>query len=124
MKKKIFTLLTLALAGGWLAGTHPARAQQRTPAPEEKAAPPKPFPGDNMPVLNSDTRPLRMPTPSMQGGMVDPKTGNYILYNDSRTGLGYNFEKQEITDYRTGKVYKFSEHPAYRGPKTKPKKRI
>jgi hypothetical protein len=124
MKTKMFTLLTLALAGSWLAGTDTARAQDRKPAPEEKTAPANPFPGDNMPVKRSDISPLPMPTPSQQGGMVDPKTGKYILYNDSRTGLGYDFEKQEITDYRTGKVYKFSEHPAYKGPKKAPKKSI
>jgi hypothetical protein len=77
-----------------------------------------------MPVLRSDVRPMPMPMPSMQGGSFDPKTGKYTLYNDSRTGLGYNFEKQEIIDYRTGKIYKFSEHPNYKKPKEKPKKRI
>ncbi len=124
MKTKMFTLLTLAVAGSWLAGTEKVRAQERKPAPEEKTTPVEPFPGDNMPVQRSDVSPLSMPMPDMQGGMVDSKTGKYILYNDSRTGLGYNFEKQEITDYRTGKVYKFSERPSYREPKKEPKKSI
>ncbi|HEX8528566.1 MAG TPA: hypothetical protein VF646_01020, partial [Cytophagales bacterium] len=100
MKKKILTLLTLALAVSGLVVTK-VRAQDRTPAPAEKAARANPFPGDNMPVQRRDVSPLSMPTPGMQGGMVDRKTGKYILYNDSRTGLGYNFEKQEIIDYRT-----------------------
>ncbi len=121
MKKKILALLTLTIAGTLLAGS--ALAQERTPAPEEKTAPSEAFPEDNMPVLRSDVTPMRMPNPAMQGGMVDRKTGKYILYNDSKTGLGYNFEKQEIIDYKTGKVYKFSEHPAYKGPKQEPKKK-
>lgn len=118
MKKKIFTLLALALAGSWLAGTDTVRAQERTPAPEEKAATAEPFPGDNMPVQHSYVPSMPMPTTQAQGGVIDAKTGKYIIYNDSRTGLGYNFDKEEITDYRTGKVYKFSEHPAYRRRKS------
>ncbi len=121
MKKKILPLLTLTIAGTLLAGT--ALAQERTPAPEEKTAPAEAFPEDNMPVLRSDITPMRMPSPGMQGGVFNPKTGKYILYNDSKTGLGYNFEKQEIIDYKTGKVYKFSDHPAYKGPKPEPKKK-
>ncbi len=126
MNQKLLTLLTLAFAAGLLAGTGTALAQDQRPAPEEKTAPPDPFPGDNMPIRRSYAAPVPMPVPmpktNMTGGMVDRKTGKYILYNDSRTGLGYNFEKQEIIDYKTGKVYKFSEHPAYKGPKKEPKK--
>jgi hypothetical protein len=127
MKKQILSLLTPALAVSLLAGT--ALAQQRTPAPEEKKAPSQALPEDNMPVLRTPTTPIPMPPTGMVGGgRVDPKTGKYILYNDARTGLGFNFEKQEITDYKTGKVYKFSEHPAYNAPrkdsKQEPKKTI
>ena len=122
MKKQILSLLTPAFAISLLAGT--ALAQERTPAPEEKKAPSQVLPKDDMPTLRSHTTPVPMPTPRMQGGMVDRETGRYILYNDSRTGLGFNFEKQEITDYKTGKVYKFSEHPAYKDPKKEPKKSI
>lgn len=124
MKKQILSLLTPAFAACLLAGTGTALAQERTPAPEEKTAPSQALPEDDMPVLRTHTPPMPMPTPRMQGGMVDSKTGKYILYNDSRTGLGFNFEKQEITDYKTGKVYKFSEHPAYKAPEKKPKKSI
>ncbi len=125
MKTKLIPLFTLALAGSWL-GVTEAPAQARTAAPAEKAAPSQPFPGDNMPILRSGepSIPTPMPAPKVQGGIIDSKTGKYKLYNDSRTGLGYNFEKQEITDYRTGKVYKFSEHPADKGPKKEQKKRI
>ena len=122
MKKKVIILLTSAFAGSLLAGMGTALAQQLMPAPEEKKAPAAPLPEDNMPIRRSDVSPIPMPTPYLNGGMVNPKTGKYILYNDSRTGLGYNFEKQEITDYKAGKVYKFSEHPAYEGPKQEPQK--
>jgi hypothetical protein len=122
MKKQILSLLTPALVVSLLAGT--ALAQQRTPAPEEKKAPSQALPEDNMPVLRSQTTPIPMPPTGMRGGMVDRETGKYILYNDARTGLGFDFEKQEIRDYKTGKVYKFSEHPAYKAPKKEAKKTI
>jgi hypothetical protein len=122
MKKQILSPLAAAFVVSLLAGT--ASAQDRTPAPQEKPAPSQALPEDHMPVLRSQTTPIPMPPTGMQGGMVDRETGRYILYNDSRTGLGFNFEKQEITDYKTGKVYKFSEHPAYKSPKKEPKKSI
>ncbi len=122
MKKKTFTSLALASSLLLLAGK--GMAQDLTPAPAEKKAPSEALPRDNMPVLRTQITPVPMPTPSMQGGMVDRETGRYIIYNDSRTGLGFNFDKQEITDYKTGKVYKFSEHPAYqdKDPKKEPRK--
>jgi hypothetical protein len=124
MKKQILSPLTTVFAVSLLASMGTALAQERTPAPAEKRAPSQALPQDDMPMLRTHTTPVPMPTPSMQGGMVDSKTGRYIIYNDSRTGLGFNFEKQEITDYKTGKVYKFSEHPAYKVPKKEPKKSI
>ncbi len=120
MKKQILPPLAAAFVVSLLAGT--ASAQDRTPAPQEKPAPSQALPEDHMPVLRSQTTPIPMPPTGMRGGgMVDRETGKYILYNDPRTGLGFDFQKQEIRDYKTGKVYKFSEHPSYKDPKKDPK---
>jgi hypothetical protein len=118
MKKKTLIRLTLAFAGSLLAGVGLALAQERTLTPEEETPLVEPFPGDNMPILRNYVPPSSMPMPKMWGMTTDPKTGKVLTYTDTQSGLRFDFQRELITDYKTGKTYKFSEHPAYR-PKKK-----
>jgi hypothetical protein len=99
MKKKMFTLLTLALAGSWLAGTDTARAQERTPAWKKKRRRPT-LSGRQHAIQRSYVPSMPMPNIKAQGGIVDAKTGKYIIYNDSGpvSGITSRNRKSPITE--------------------------
>ncbi len=111
------------LAGPGMAQESPPRKQEKQDLPAqgaEKKGTESPFPGDDMPTHQTDLRPHRMPMPKMWGMQTDPENGRVLTYTDPQKGLRYDFEKKEITDLRTGKVYTFSGKDRPRQPDAEP----
>jgi hypothetical protein len=119
-------LLASVCAAFLLTGTSVAqesgrRQQEKLPSKgKEKRVTQAPFPGDDMPSYKADLKADRMPMPKMWAMQTDPKTGQILSYTDPQKGLRYDFEKKEIRDLRTGKVYIFAEKHPSRQPDTQP----
>ncbi len=67
-------------------------------------------PEHNMPNLKPDTSPFNMPNlKGISAFSTNPETGEPHYYIDPATGLYFNFDQQEIRNFKTGKVYSFKE---------------